>query len=80
MTTLDHEGMPIVNNDLCPCGSGLYKTPLMDAQNIFCCFVCDLCEEDKKARYRPEIFTGYDQSDVDGPIEPEEPDMPGGLW
>jgi hypothetical protein len=40
-----------------------------DAQGIDLCRVCDRCEREKLARYRPEILTGYDQSDVDEPIE-----------
>ena len=44
-----------------------------DAQGIFVFFACsDACEKHKAQRYRPEIFTGYNQSDVDEPIEPEE--------
>jgi len=43
-----------------------------DAQGIPLCRVCDLCKEKKLSKYRPEILTGYDQSDVDEPIEPEE--------
>ena len=43
-----------------------------DAQGIYLCRVCDRCERQKLARYRPEILSGYDQSDVDEPIEPEE--------
>ena len=74
MPMLDAEYETQADRDSCPCGSGLYKMPLMDAQNIFCCYVCDLCEEEKKARYRPEILTGYDQSDVDEPIEPDGDD------
>lgn len=42
-----------------------------DAQGIPLCRVCDICREQKLARYRPEILTGYDQNDVDEPIEPE---------
>jgi len=42
-----------------------------DAQGIELCRVCDKCEEEKLSRYRPEILTGYNQSDVDEPIEPE---------
>jgi len=56
----------------CSCGSGEESFPLNDAQGIFVAYVCDACEEDVKSRYRPEIFSGYDQSDVDEPIEPEE--------
>lgn len=43
-----------------------------DAQGIELCRVCERCEREKLAKYRPEILTGYDQSDVDEPIEPEE--------
>ena len=42
-----------------------------DAQGIPLCRVCDLCKEEKLSKYRPEILTGYDQSDVDEPIEEE---------
>lgn len=40
-----------------------------DAQGIPLCRVCDVCRDAKLARYRPEILSGYDQSDVDEPIE-----------
>lgn len=43
-----------------------------DAQGIPLCRVCDNCIDEKLARYRPEILSGYGQSDVDEPIEPEE--------
>lgn len=43
-----------------------------DARGIELCRVCDLCEEDKLSRYRPEILTGYTQADVDEPIEPDD--------
>lgn len=42
-----------------------------DAQGIPLCRVCDDCRDEKLGRYRPEILTGYDQSDVDEPIEPD---------
>lgn len=42
-----------------------------DAQGIPLCRVCGKCEQQKLSRYRPEILTGYDQSDVDEPIEPD---------
>lgn len=44
---------------------------LNDAQAIPLCRVCHDCEEEKKARYRPEILSGYDQQDVDEPIDDE---------
>ena len=56
----------------CKCGSNLDEFPLHDYQGIFCSYVCDKCEAAAKAKYRPEMFTGYDQSDVNEPIEPEE--------
>ena len=40
-----------------------------DAQGIELCRVCPECEDEKLARYRPEILTGYTQADVDEPIE-----------
>jgi hypothetical protein len=42
-----------------------------DAQGIELCRVCPTCKTAKLSRYRPEILTGYNQSDVDEPIEPE---------
>jgi hypothetical protein len=42
-----------------------------DAQGIELARVCDNCRSEKLAQYRPEILRGYDQSDVDEPIEPE---------
>jgi hypothetical protein len=43
-----------------------------DARGIELCRVCDDCEEEKLSQYRPEILSGYDQGDVDEPIEAEE--------
>lgn len=40
-----------------------------DAQGIPLCKVCDECRSEKLGHYRPEILHGYDQSDVDEPIE-----------
>jgi hypothetical protein len=45
------------------------KYPLYDAQGIFIAYVCDRCEDTVRARYRPEIFAGYSQADVDEPID-----------
>ena len=42
-----------------------------DARGIELCRVCGTCCEAKLAKYRPEILTGYDQSDVDEQIEPD---------
>lgn len=41
----------------CTCGSNLIRSSLYDARGIFCCYICDACEDKKKATYRPEIFT-----------------------
>lgn len=57
---------------LCRCGSGKERFPLHDAQGIFCAYICDDCEETVRSKYRPEIFSGYTQADVDEPIEPED--------
>lgn len=56
----------------CNCGSGLTARELYDAQRIYIARVCDSCEPRVRARYRPEIFAGYDQGDVDEPIEPDD--------
>jgi hypothetical protein len=42
-----------------------------DAQGIPLCRVCNKCRKAKLLRYRPKIRSGYDQSDVDEPIEPD---------
>jgi len=54
----------------CPCGSTLTSWWLNDARGIPCCRVCDRCEEEKRARYRPEIFSAP-QYECDEPIEPD---------
>jgi len=52
----------------CNCGSGLSKYDLTDARGIFVTYVCEKCEDEKAAPFRPEIFTnpGYH---ADEPIE-----------
>lgn len=55
---------------LCPCGSGEYREELHDARGIFCCFYCSKCEEEKKARYRPDVLTDPDYWH-DEPIDEE---------
>ena len=54
----------------CTCGSGLEKRPLIDARGIFCTYVCDSCEKERKDKFRPEIFKDakYETSE---PIEEE---------
>jgi len=46
--------------------------PEHDAQGIYLTRVCSKCVKAKLSKYRPEILTGYDQSDVDEPIEEDE--------
>jgi len=55
----------------CGCGSGETGHDLFDAQHIYVARVCDSCEPSVRARYTPETFSGYDQGDVDEPIEPD---------
>jgi len=43
-----------------------------DAQGIPLAKVCDECEKEKLSGFRPEILSGYNQSDVDENIEPED--------
>lgn len=43
-------------NKNCRCGSGLARHELRDAAGIFCAFVCESCEEKKRASYNPRIF------------------------
>jgi len=40
----------------CPCGSGEPRRELVDARGIFCTFVCDRCEKQKRAKFRSDIF------------------------
>lgn len=41
----------------CPCGSGRESHELYDARGIYCCRVCSACEEQKRRKYRADIFT-----------------------
>lgn len=41
----------------CTCGSGLVRSGLYDARGFFCAYICENCEEEKKAKFRSEIFT-----------------------
>jgi hypothetical protein len=54
----------------CTCGSGQERRELTDARGIFCTFVCDECEEDKKKKYRADIFTDPNYW-ADEPIDEE---------
>lgn len=56
------------------CSNGIPGTGgywVYDAQGIELCKVCESCRNEKLSRYRPEIIEGYDQNDVDEPINPD---------
>ena len=44
----------------CPCGSKEYPTPNYDGYNIFLCYTCSKCEDEKLKAYRSDIFTRYE--------------------
>lgn len=49
----------------CTCGSELPRRDLVDARGIFCTFVCDNCEDERRGHYDPRIFEGmYDAPDL----------------
>lgn len=60
-----------MNMNNCPCGSGLPKEPLYDARGIFAGYVCEECEERKRSKFRPEIFSNPCYS-CDEVIEPDD--------
>jgi hypothetical protein len=45
---------------------------LTDCKGIPLDRVCDKCVETKKSHYNKRVFEGYEQSDIDEQIEPEE--------
>jgi len=53
---------------LCYCGSGLDNHQLLDARGIFCGYVCEKCEAEKRSHYRPDIFEDGDYW-ADEPID-----------
>ena len=55
----------------CPCGSNEPRRELTDARGIFCTFVCDKCEKEKRGRFRPDIFTDS-QYWTDEPVESDD--------
>jgi hypothetical protein len=56
---------------LCSCGSGEVRRELRDARGIFCTYVCDRCERQQRAKYRPDIFTDANYW-TDEPVEEDE--------
>lgn len=53
----------------CACGSNEARRELRDAAGIFCTFVCDRCEDEKRAKYDPAIFDGRSSYAVTGDEE-----------
>jgi hypothetical protein len=55
----------------CRCGSGKTHYPLIDAAGIFCTYVCESCEAEKRKGYNPAIFesgayaAGGEESDLE---------------
>ena len=63
--------MPVI----CNCGSGKPRYELRDAAGIFCCYVCEECENDKRERYNPGIFragTAYAASGTEEDIDNDQ--------
>ena len=42
----------------CTCNSGHERYPLYDAAGIFCEYVCEACETERREKYNPAIFDG----------------------
>jgi hypothetical protein len=53
----------------CPCKSGKPSQWMFDCKGIALDRVCEDCEDTKRAKYNPMVFTGYTQADVDEQIE-----------
>ena len=54
----------------CKCGSGKTPSWRYDARGIPLDKRCSECWPEARKKYRREILDGYDQDDVDEPIEP----------
>lgn len=59
-----------IQNRTCFCGSRLPRHELRDARNIFCCYVCDKCETERRKEFRSDIFTDSNYW-ADEPIDEE---------
>jgi hypothetical protein len=44
-------------NKLCTCGSGRTRYALLDANGIFCTYVCAKCERKRAREFNPLIFS-----------------------
>jgi len=65
--------MGINDSRPCPCGSGKLSWWEFDGRGIPLTRVCEVCREQKLAKYRPEILNRYyTQADVDERIEEDE--------
>lgn len=67
--TVSSSRLPLDDHDPRTCRHPDGSWWVNDAQGIPLCRVCDRCKDTKLASYRPEILTGYDQTDVDEPID-----------
>ena len=47
----------LTTNRPCPCGSGKPSWWAKDARGIELCRVCEDCEKEKLAKYRPDVLT-----------------------
>lgn len=56
----------------CNCGSGKPRYELVDAAGLFCTFVCEKCEAEKRKRYNPKIFTDWYDPDKPEPYWPDD--------
>jgi hypothetical protein len=41
----------------CRCGSDQPRRELNDARGIFCAYVCDRCEADRRGYFRRDVFS-----------------------
>ena len=48
----------------CNCGSGNIRYPIYDGYGIFLSYVCETCEADVTAKYRPDIMERYECDEV----------------
>lgn len=56
----------------CNCGSGKPRYELVDAAGIFCTFVCEKCEAEKRKKYNPKIFSDWYDADEPEPYWPSD--------
>jgi hypothetical protein len=49
------------------------KRTLRDARGIFANYICDDCEKEKRAEFRPEIFTDSNYDLYDDTLDESDP-------